>query len=329
MKKNLLDIISGHEQEDRQKLYDRLSATLINDYENAGIYLNAIRLNNYDLIPDAYSCASPNLLIRKADKFSIRKHTGAGSILRYFHSHSFFELIYVHSGKCDQYLADGEEPVIIKEGQLCLLTPGAVHALEPAKPDDLVFKIYIPLNMFENILHDLKKELPAATEKIAENGSIHYFNSESGLIVLLLMKLIEESVFAQEGRDAAIKSFLTLIFLNLLREADDETDSCLRKRAKKYIESDFRAANLKDFSLLLGYSDGHVSRLLKEKLNHNFSQILQILKIEQAEKLLLETDMSIESVASELGYSNASGMYKQFWKVYGMTPGNFRKRKQI
>lgn len=325
MKKNILGIINGHEQEDKQKVSAFLRQSILEEFENADIYLNAIDTNRYDLIPDYTVSTSPNLPVKKADKFYIRKHTCC--IEKYFHSHNFYELIYVHSGKCEQYLKNNEK-ITIHERQLCLLTPEAVHALEPAKAEDLVFKIYIPTELFTCILLELKKELPVAAERIAKNNSIHYFNTETGFLDFLLMKLIEESVFKYEGKDTAIKSSLTLMFLNLLRETNPETDFCLQQKAKEYIESDFSSANLKAFSFLLGYSVGHTGRLLKEKLNYTFSELLQALKMEQAEKLLLETDLSLEYIAAELGYSNASGLYKQFYKTYAIAPGKYRTLKK-
>lgn len=213
MKKNILQLINCHEEEDKQKVNESLKQSIIEEFENADVYINAINSNRYDLIPDYTVSTSKDLPVKKAEKFYIRKHTGC--IAKYFHSHNFYELIYVHSGKCEQYLNDNGSPEVIEERQLCLLTPGAVHALEPAKPEDLVFKIYIPTIIFETIINDIEKEMPALSEMTAKN-KIHYFIAESGFTDLLLMKLIEDSVFEYEGKDSAIKSCLTLMILSFL-----------------------------------------------------------------------------------------------------------------
>ena len=49
------------------------------------------------------------------------------------------------------------------------------------------------------------------------------------------------------------------------------------------------------------------------------------LKMERARKLLIDSDSAIADIAGELGYSNASGLHKQFYAAYGMTPSAYRK----
>jgi AraC family transcriptional regulator of arabinose operon len=50
------------------------------------------------------------------------------------------------------------------------------------------------------------------------------------------------------------------------------------------------------------------------------------IRITKAEELLLETDFTMETIASELGYCDASYFNRMFKKLAGMTPSVYRKR---
>jgi transcriptional regulator GlxA family with amidase domain len=50
-------------------------------------------------------------------------------------------------------------------------------------------------------------------------------------------------------------------------------------------------------------------------------------RIERAQKLLCETDLKLEALAQELGFTDAFHLSKTFKKFTGVSPSEFRKRK--
>lgn len=70
--------------------------------------------------------ALPAVPVRTAAKFGIKKHTA--SQRPYRHGHDFYELICVHGGCCRQRV--GDAPLLLAQGQCCLLPPGAEHEIE-------------------------------------------------------------------------------------------------------------------------------------------------------------------------------------------------------
>ena len=52
----------------------------------------------------------------------------------------------------------------------------------------------------------------------------------------------------------------------------------------------------------------------------------QSIYLEEARKLLADTEKSISSIIEELVFSNRSHFYRLFEKYYGETPMNYRKR---
>jgi AraC-like DNA-binding protein len=85
----------------------------------------------------------------------------------------------------------------------------------------------------------------------------------------------------------------------------------------------------KDISLELcaekaGTTPYTLSRAFKQVVGANFIDYVTDLKLEQAKKLLLETDLRIHEIADRVGYQ-PSYLIRQFKKSTGVTPGQYRE----
>ena len=65
--------------------------------------------------------------------------------------------------------------------------------------------------------------------------------------------------------------------------------------------------------------------MIKDRLGAGFSELLLSYKLQKAVRLMNVTELSIDDIAREAGYTNSSGLYKQFFAFYGMTPSAYRK----
>lgn len=74
----------------------------------------------------------------------------------------------------------------------------------------------------------------------------------------------------------------------------------------------------------------HISRRVKQELGMNISNYLIHLRIEEAKRLLSQTDERMYAVAINVGYQNEKYFSKLFKRVVGMTPAQYRalNRKQ-
>lgn len=68
------------------------------------------------------------------------------------------------------------------------------------------------------------------------------------------------------------------------------------------------------------------SAKLKEAYGKTFSEYLRDMRLEEAARLLRETDMPIDQVAFQVGLQSASGFYRNFLLSYGMTPNQYRQK---
>lgn len=70
-------------------------------------------------------------------------------------------------------------------------------------------------------------------------------------------------------------------------------------------------------------------KALKMERGKTFSDIQENYKLEEAKRLLLQTNLTVAEIATELNYTNAQNFIRFFSKETGMTPGKFRKLKQL
>ena len=70
----------------------------------------------------------------------------------------------------------------------------------------------------------------------------------------------------------------------------------------------------------------HFSYIFKKTLGKSFTDYITLLKIQEAEKLLLSTEMSITDIAYQVGFSSASHFISRFREQKKITPKQFKEK---
>lgn len=101
------------------------------------------------------------------------------------------------------------------------------------------------------------------------------------------------------------------------------------KKAEEIMGREFADPNLSPASLAdeLDMSSAYLGRIFKETLGCSISQQLNNIRVEKAKKLLRESELSVETIAETVGFSNVKYFYVVFKNICGMTPLQFRKGK--
>ena len=130
---------------------------------------------------------------------------------------------------------------------------------------------------------------------------------------------------------------LKVAMLKYIRKTDNpEYIDFKTNRKNSYIE-DFKnlvEINFKelkrtsDYSKKLTISANYLNSLIKEKLDISAETYIQNRVILEAERLLLNTDLSVTEISFELGFSDKSHFGKYFKKISEESPNNFRKKFQ-
>jgi transcriptional regulator GlxA family with amidase domain len=111
--------------------------------------------------------------------------------------------------------------------------------------------------------------------------------------------------------------------LSCSRQTNDATiTKCQEWIAEHYDHSSPVAAMVK----LSGLTERSFKRRFTQATGMSPIEYVQTLRLEEAKQILESTDSSIESVAQDIGYEDASFFRRLFRRKVGLTPAHYRKR---
>ena len=126
------------------------------------------------------------------------------------------------------------------------------------------------------------------------------------------------------------KTVHTLIFEKHANSIKDEGEQAgdIINGAKEYISNNLTdpQLSLESVAQSLNVSSNYLSRYFHSECGITFVGYVSSLKMQHGRKLLLETDMKIDEISKELGYSSSQYFISKFKKQFGYTPNTYRLR---
>lgn len=105
----------------------------------------------------------------------------------------------------------------------------------------------------------------------------------------------------------------------------DVIEQAIRYMERRYTDS---ALRLEDVARHVDRSPAYFSTLLTQKQGTSFRQLLTSMRIKEAQRLLLETGLSVGEIAERSGFVNANYFSKIFKEKTGITPRLLRNQKK-
>jgi AraC-like DNA-binding protein len=122
---------------------------------------------------------------------------------------------------------------------------------------------------------------------------------------------------------------LNLRLLNRLTPMRDFTESEGKRMAQVMsfiLAQSHRNVELQEVADVAIMTKEAFCRFFKERTGKTFTEYLNQIRIQQACKLLLETDLSISQIAFQVGFQNLSYFNRTFRKLGGSTPKAYRSK---
>lgn len=220
----------------------------------------------------------------------------------------------------------------LHEGDVLIINPGVIHSMEADLGVRLIFQADFTL------LHGIK-ELEATLSLISPALIITSDCApEAHSKIKQLMLEIAEEYFADAPLcEASIYSRLIEIFVLIGRSYSPNAIS-FNSSSRKQREYTERFMNIcdyisehcsEDLSLdhiadIYGFSKFHFSRLFKQFTNVSYYKYLNKKRIENAEKLLMNQELTITEVALRCGFSSLSAFIRMFKIIKDCTPTEFK-----
>jgi YesN/AraC family two-component response regulator len=136
------------------------------------------------------------------------------------------------------------------------------------------------------------------------------------------IKMLPQSETLAEFQD----NFAQLLMRVYLKLQEDEKENDICARAKSYIENHYRDVNLSlaELSNVFGLTPSYFSKMYKEKYKVSIPDYINVMRINQAKKLLRDTSQSVQLIAASVGFTESSTFIRIFKKIEGITPGVYR-----
>ncbi len=97
----------------------------------------------------------------------------------------------------------------------------------------------------------------------------------------------------------------------------------------KYIGDHYPSCTLQEVAEKFGYNPSYLSTRFQKITGETFSHKLQSIRLQQAERLLLTTDLTVEQISIRVGFHDKSHFIRNFCNTYGQTPSRYRKSHNL
>lgn len=245
------------------------------------------------------------------------------------------KVVYILNGNIHFFINDQTFKLI--NGDIAIIYNKIKYIAKKEDNNTKIIEISIPFNMINtsSAQFDIGKYLNRFplkdSDKLNESYGFLIYRTNINSFLFSIVNTIITSLI-KEDDDIKLKGLKTI--LNLFMEFKEyfiypipsfDKDSNFKIRVLEEIENNIQKITLNDLSKKLGLTIEYASRKIKNTFGKNFSEILKNKRIEEAEKLLAKTNISVSEIIREIGYENKSFFHKEFKKVYGVTPLKWRQ----
>ncbi|WP_435170315.1 AraC family transcriptional regulator [Paenibacillus glycanilyticus] len=256
-------------------------------------------------------------------------HLEEGDGLFISHSHDYDELTLVLDG--EGYYSSPEQNIKVRAGSLILIPPGLHHGFVCTKPWRGVSVHFshdrIPLQsrfLFQtgyecNRIHPIQLD-----EEDTDWAKISFSQLEKewkkdtrSMDSFNIMRIAFETVIVLFQRYQALTS----------QTAGGKNDQTIIQEVLKEIHARFYSQlTVHELASKHFVSESNLRKKFTEIVGVSPKQYMINLRMEEAKRLLRQTDKAIESISSEVGFTSSSRFYDFFVKAVGVTPFEWRKQ---
>ena len=252
-----------------------------------------------------------------------------------FHYHDYTELLFGVEGVADVYV--GNKNYKLSEGDVVIVHNFELHDVTGTDS----FAKYIVIKFLPSVLLSVEQTYSEYSYALClmqnTDKRQSYFTKsefESTEIAKLFHHAMSEWDGGQFGYELSLRSDVMAIFLFILRkwhscniqnEPVNKWHGELIQNAINYINKNYPDATETSLSQALGVSPSYFSRVFKKGMKQNFTSYLNFVKLREAERMLVSTDMSVTEVGERVGFSTSAYFIANFKKAYKMTPSKYRK----
>ena len=286
-----------------------------------------MRERDFDYSSIEVICSDLKIVFITDEKTEATGHTN-------IHMHSFFELFYLTEGTLT--LRTDKDEITLEKDEMLIIPPNAYHSTESREGTEKrsVFFTFCKIKSQE------KEKLYDKVSAIFAQGGF-FKMADCRYIATLFGKILETGASEHTGAEYRRRAYVTELIFSIFDRIESETQSvadgthatntywvykyAIERLLDTYYNNDI---TLEFLSEKLFLSPQNVTRIISAAYGKSFNELKSELKMRNAKRMLLETDLSVNEIGERIGYSSARGFFAAFRKYEGCTPSEYRKENK-
>lgn len=258
-----------------------------------------------------------------------------------FHYHPELELVFIQEGYGKRIIGD----------KLDYFSPGDMVFLGSNLPhvwlnDEVFYKGFANLRAKAIVVYFNKEVFSKSFYELKESNKINELFKKAGRGMKIIGKTQKQvadkmqKLTRKKGFDRIIGLLEILNILSTSTEIEyiaHESYSGMILQSKsdrladvyKYINANyFNDISLEDISKIANLTPTAFCRLFKQRTNRHFVEYLNEVRISNACRFLLETNLNVSEIAFQCGYKTLSNFNKIFKKTTALSPKEYRQKTE-
>ena len=256
------------------------------------------------------------------------------------HRHQFVEVVYILSGEAVHTVGDREYTV--KSGDVALINCGVPHKFTARAGEAFVaYDLMFGLDFIDPTAADAAFEALRGSYLFAPLfpgdalPDIHISGKRYGSYGELFTRIYHALKGRERGYMELSRAYVIELIVKLLRDLGRDGAKELTAENKKavynairYMERRYNTPlSAEDIAAQVFLSPEYFRRLFRKMTGESVRTYLHKLRVDEACRLLLVTELPIGEIARAVGYQDMKAFYQSFKQITGKTPKEYRNNQ--
>lgn len=258
------------------------------------------------------------------------------------HSHAQIEIVFIVNGQGTQTVNGQNYPC--KKGDLLFFNVEDRHSVTSKTGGvDTIHILMKPSYLSETSIDSLDavgiltltsfREFETAVSNFLPKISFH--GREMQEIEMIFQTMLKEYDEKPIGFVTILKSYLKILITRILREVYKNSRVDIADAVEKispeildFIDKNYnKKITLNDLAQISCYNPSYFGQMFRKCFGISPIEYINNIRIEKAAELLRNTEVSVDQIALEVGFSDRKRFYQLFKRTMGVTPGQYKKYK--
>ena len=238
------------------------------------------------------------------------------------HYHTEIELLYVLDGEIEMKCSGRTHKM--SKGKVAVINSLELHEITGLSEECAIMMVHLDPEYFEGYYPGFEENYyQAPTYDRAATDSLRAY--ASGLMMALISK---SDCYEDEVIEYAHNIISCLKIKDVGEEKTGDPAARLRRVMRYVCDNYTRKLTLQEIADREDLNLYYLSHNIKDASGHTFQQLLNYIRVEASESLLLGTNMTIGQIAEATGFSAVRYYTKHFEEWLGMHPSEYRQKHE-